>query len=359
MSTVSDGRAALLRGVATAVVFVLGVSTTAGIEQQNQPSGSALDISAEPIGWLEVFLARSASRTATRSDNEYEIPLRGRIESAQPPPAQGQQKPADAPKPSPPRPLTAKSPDGTKIICEVTGSGPALMLLHGGGQTRRSWNDRGYVDRLSGHFTVITVDLRGSGDSDKPATAEAYALDRLLEDLLAVADVAKAPRFHLWGFGHGASIGRYLAARSERVISAVLVAASMGPTVTGIVKDAIVGMRAKWQPLIDAHKAGTLDLKSLSPGDRAAWDNGVAVSALALGALTDYPPLEPSEVKVPTLWLVGNADAAAMENVKEYQGKLAGTKVTLAQIDGLSYSDSFAKVEPVLAKVEPFLASHR
>ncbi|MCA1585872.1 MAG: alpha/beta hydrolase [Acidobacteria bacterium] len=272
---------------------------------------------------------------------------------------QATQKPAEPAKPPAPKPLVAKSPDGTRIVYEVAGSGPALMLLHGGGQTRRSWNDRGYVDRLSKGFTVITVDLRGHGESDKPTVAEAYALDRLLADLLAVADAAKAPRFHLWGFGHGASIGRYLAARSDRVISAVLVGATMGPTLTGIVKDAIVGMRAKWQPLLDAQKGGKLDLGSLSPGDRAAWENGIAVSALALGALVDYPPLEPAEIKAPTLWVVGTGDAAAMENVKEYNGKLEGTAVTLAQVDGLSYSDSFAKIDPILAKVEPFLASHR
>ncbi len=252
----------------------------------------------------------------------------------------------------------ATSPDGTRIAYEVTGSGPALMLLHGGGQTRTSWNERGYVEPLAKQFTVITVDLRGYGESGAPDTAEAYALDRVLEDLIAVADSAGATRFHVWGFGHGATIGRYLAARSDRVISSVLVAANMGAPITGIVKDAILGMRAKWQPLLDAHKAGTLDLKTLSPGDRGAWDGGIAISSLALGALVEYPTLEPSEIKAPTLWLVGSADTHALENAKEYEGKLSGTSVTLKQISGASYSDSFAKSEPVLAEALPFLSSH-
>lgn len=257
-----------------------------------------------------------------------------------------------------PKALMATSADGTKIAYETTGTGPVLMLLHGGGQTRRSWNERGYVDRLSKRFTVITVDLRGSGESDKPDTAEAYALDAVLADLVAVADAAGAKRFHLWGFGHGASIGRYLAARSDRVISAVLVAADMGPTLSGPVKDAINGMRAKWQPLLEAQKAGTLDLKGMSPGDRDAWNSGVARSAIALGALVDYPPLEPAEIKVPTLWLVGAADETGLGNAKKYEGKLAGTKVTLKQVSGLSYSDSFARIDPILAEVEPFLAAN-
>lgn len=276
--------------------------------------------------------------------------------SAQQPPASA--KPA-APAPAPPKPQTAKSPDGTKIVYEVTGTGPALLLLHGGGQTRRSWNDRGYVEPLSKSFTVITVDLRGSGDSDKPTLPDSYALDRMLADVTAVADAAKAPRFHLWGFGHGATLGRYLAARSDRVISAVLIGATMGPPVIGVVKDAIVGMRDKWLPLAQAQQAGTLDLKALSDGMRGAWTSGIAVTALSLGAMVDYPVLEPSEIIAPTLWLVGASDEDTRKNAASYDGKLQGTKVTFAQLDGMSYSETFSRAEPVLAKVRPFLASGR
>jgi pimeloyl-ACP methyl ester carboxylesterase len=252
--------------------------------------------------------------------------------------------------------LIARSADGTPIAYEVTGTGPALMLLHGAGQTRRSWKDIGYVDRLSDRFTVITLDQRGTGDSGKPLTADAYALDRVLGDLLAVADAAGAKQFHLWGFGQGATVGRYLAARSDRVVSAVLVGASMGPAVTGVLKDAIAAMRDKWQPLVDAQAAGTLDMKTLSPGERSAWESGVAVSVLALGALVDYPPLEPAEINVPTLWIVG-AEDSSMEHARQYTGKLDGTKVTFKSLSSVSYSDSFIKTDQVLAEIEPFLAA--
>ena len=248
----------------------------------------------------------------------------------------------------------ATSRDGTKISFDVEGTGPALLLVHGGGQTGRSWRERGFVEKLRGQFTVITMDLRGSGESGKPATPDAYALDRILDDLTAVADAAKAPRFHLWGFGHGATIGRYLAARSPRVISAVLVSANFGPPLEGVVRDAVAGMRAKWLPLVQQQMAGTLKVDTLSNSDRTAWDAGVAVSALALGALMDYPPLEPAEIKAPTLWVMGAADTSAMENVKAYEGKLAGTTVTLKLLSGASYTDSFGKSDLSLAVALPF-----
>jgi pimeloyl-ACP methyl ester carboxylesterase len=252
-------------------------------------------------------------------------------------------------KPAPPSTRkTATSKDGTKIAYDVAGSGPYLIALHGGGYSARSWADRGYVDKLKETFTLVTPDQRGIADSGKPTTLEGYALDKMLDDVLAVADAAGAKRFHLWGFGHGATIGRYLAARSDRVISAVLVSADFGPPLSGVVKDAVTGMRAKWLPLVQAQTAGKLDLNAMSASDRTAWDNGVAVSAMALGAMLDYPPLEPAEIKVPTLWLIGAADTSAMENVKAYEGKLAGTKVTLKTISGATYTDTFGKSELTL-----------
>ena len=90
------------------------------------------------------------------------------------------------------------STDGTKIAFDVTGTGPVLILLHGGGMNRRSWHTAGYVSRLAQEFTVVTIDIRGNGDSDKPTSEAAYAFERLNEDVLAVADAVGARRFGLW-----------------------------------------------------------------------------------------------------------------------------------------------------------------
>ena len=76
-----------------------------------------------------------------------------------------------------------------------------------------------------------------------------------------------------------------------------------------------------------------------------ALDGGVAVTTLMLGSIVDYPVLEPTEIKAPTLWLIGAADTSAMENVKAYEPKLKGTAVTLKLLDGLSYSDTFSRID--------------
>lgn len=256
-------------------------------------------------------------------------------------------------KPAPRR--SVNSADGTKITYDVTGSGPVLLMLHGGGQTGKSWAERGYVDKLKERFTVVTMDLRGNGESGRPSGPDAYALDKHLQDIAAVADAAKAPRFHIWGYGHGATIGRYLAARSDRVISAVLVSANFGPPFEGMVRDAVLGMRAKWLPYVQQQQAGTLKLEAMPASDRTAWDAGVQNTAMALSAMVDYPPLEPGEIKAPTLWLMGAGDTSAMENVKAYESKLAGTKVTMKLLSGASYTDTFARIDLSLAEAIPFL----
>lgn len=303
-----------------------------------------------------IFLALTASACATSRPSGSPQPAPAPAASSAagtPRPAAG----AAAAMPTTPARRMATSKDGTKIAYDMTGTGPFLVMLHGGGQAARSWADRDYVTKLKDKFTLVTPDQRGTGGSDKPATLEAYALDALLDDVLAVADAAGAKRFHLWGFGHGATLARYLAARSDRVISAVLVASEFGPALSGTVKDAVTGMRAKWLPLVQQQTAGTLKVDALSLSDRTAWDNGVAVSAMSLGAMLDYPALEPAAIVAPTLWLVGAADTSAMENAKAYEGKLAGTKVTFKSLSGASYTDSFAKSDVPLAEALPFLTA--
>ena len=273
---------------------------------------------------------------------------------AQPPGQKAaEQKPAEQKPQSTTKFATSK--DGTRIAYEVAGSGPALMLLHGAGQSRQEWHRFDHVKRLSPQFTVIAVDLRGNGESDKPTKVEAYAIDRLIEDLLAVAAGAGAQRFHLWGFAYGGIVGRSLAAKSDRVKSMVYLGVPFGAPATGAFRDAINGFRARWQPIITAHDAGKLDRATITPGDYEALTRGGIKLAVAWqSALVEYPPLEPADVKVPTLWAVATGDTEAMAGVKAHDGKLAGTKVTLMLIDGPSHSETLRRLDLWLDKAVEF-----
>lgn len=243
----------------------------------------------------------------------------------------------------------ATSKDGTRIAFDVTGSGPAIVLLHGGGQTRKVWHDAGYSLRLAEEFMVICVDLRGSGDSDKPTSVAAYATDRVVEDVLAVADAAAAPSFSLWGFSYGANVGRYVAIASKRVASMVYIGIPFGPAATGVFRDTIVGLRAKWAPILEAAAAGTLDVASLSEADRKAWDSGVAPLRIAwLSAMLDYAAIEPGDMPCRTLWIVGTENKDTMASVAAYKDRLSNTRVSLVLLDGLNHAQELDTIERTL-----------
>ena len=53
------------------------------------------------------------------------------------------------------------------------GSGPAVLLLHGHPRTHATWNMAAPL--LARQFTVVCPDLRGYGESSKPATTPDHA----------------------------------------------------------------------------------------------------------------------------------------------------------------------------------------
>jgi len=57
------------------------------------------------------------------------------------------------------------------------------------------WHEAGYVERLQGIFTVILPDLRGHGESNSPTEPSDYTTDKMIQDILAVADACGVGRF--------------------------------------------------------------------------------------------------------------------------------------------------------------------
>src|SRR5713101_2464635 len=104
------------------------------------------------------------------------------------------------------------SADGTRIAYDVQGHGPALILLPGHGFSRRVWHEYGYPPRLQEQFTVITMDHRNEGESEKPTRPEDYTIDHYIADIHAVADACGMHDFLVWGHSFGATISTHLSA---------------------------------------------------------------------------------------------------------------------------------------------------
>jgi pimeloyl-ACP methyl ester carboxylesterase len=94
---------------------------------------------------------------------------------------------------------TVVSADGTTIGFESVGSGPPLVMVHGGVADRTRWLP--VATRLAEQYTVHLVDRRGRGLST--AEADQYDIRREGEDIAAVA-AAVGPDVYLFGHSYGA-----------------------------------------------------------------------------------------------------------------------------------------------------------
>jgi hypothetical protein len=116
-------------------------------------------------------------------------------------------------------------------------------------------------------------------------------------------------------------------------------------------------MQQRWKPAIDADRAGTLDIAQIPEKDRPAWRGGQVKVILAwLSALLEWPPIEPADMRCPTLWVVGTANAAGIQGVTRYEGKLDGTRVRVTLVKGLTHPEELEKVDQVLPILLRFMS---
>lgn len=109
--------------------------------------------------------------------------------------------------------FSVRSADGTELFGEARGDAqaPEILFVHGLRQSRLSWDKQFDAAALKG-FRLVRFDLRGHGDSDKPASLDAYSnADRWAEDVAAVVSAAKLRRPVLVGWSLGGFVaGAYL-----------------------------------------------------------------------------------------------------------------------------------------------------
>ncbi len=78
--------------------------------------------------------------------------------------------------------------DGVRLSVRVSGreDGPTVVLVHGYPDNSSMWD--GVAAELGAKHRVVTYDVRGAGQSDKPSGRVSYRLDQLADDLRAVVD---------------------------------------------------------------------------------------------------------------------------------------------------------------------------
>jgi len=198
----------------------------------------------------------------------------------------------------------------------VEGAGPPLILIHGIGASRHSWD--GLIGHLRADFRCVSYDLRGHGRSPSPKPP--YALDDLVEDVEALRRELHIEKAHFAGHSLGGMIGPAYARRyPDRVLSLGLYSTAAFRTAEDAakVRGVVAAMRAKGiAPVLEALKDRwfTPEFAARSPDVIARrmqqvidTDSDVFLSVFDIYAETEMAPWI-GEIRHPSLVLTGEND---------------------------------------------------
>jgi pimeloyl-ACP methyl ester carboxylesterase/DNA-binding transcriptional ArsR family regulator len=116
--------------------------------------------------------------------------------------------------------------NGVKIAYYVYGEGEPTILLLAGLVTSEMFNPQ--ISYFSQKYKVVTIDLRGTGESDKPAGE--YTVDMHMDDLRLIIEDLQDKNIIIIGFSMGGTIAiKYVANHPEKISKIVLWATNPAP----------------------------------------------------------------------------------------------------------------------------------
>jgi 3-oxoadipate enol-lactonase len=206
---------------------------------------------------------------------------------------------------------------GSTIYYEVAGDGPAIIFVHGLGGTGNVWHAQ--RQGLAKFFRVVTLDLPGSGRSDR--SEKSYTMERWADQVVGLADALKLDTFALVGHSMTTILAQKAAAKyTDRLQALVLCGPLTELTAAGkeaFVKRAEMVQKDGMLAVADAVLAGALSTgtreanpvlaglyrEMLLANDPAAY--AAQCHALINGSARSDQP----NIKCPTLILLGDQDS--------------------------------------------------
>jgi pimeloyl-ACP methyl ester carboxylesterase len=264
--------------------------------------------------------------------------------------------------------------DGVQLAVRDEGAGPAVLLLHGFPDSSGLW--RRQIPALTGAgMRAIAPDLRGFGESEKPAEVGAYRVGRSVADMVALLDALDIERAHVVGHDWGAAVAWALAAfvpdRIER-----LVAMSVGHPATRDGRTLEARRRAWYQLLFQFEEAEALlqrdDWRLFREWAASHPQLDARIEALSQpGALTAGlgwyranvhpardldPPRDAPPIQAPTLGMWSDGDVFLVEESMLRSAEYVAGPWRYERIEGASHWMQLDAADRVNALLLEFLA---
>ena len=269
---------------------------------------------------------------------------------------------------------------------------PPVILLHGFPESHRTW--RALAPLISDKLRLVMPDQRGFGDSDRPREVEAYATDKLIADIFALADALGIDRFALVGHDWGGAVAWAAAIQGNERVERLAIVNSPHPLIfqKSLIEDeaqreASQYIRAFRDPhfekfvegigyeaFFDKSFAKHVDLDSIPPEERktyiAQWSRPGALSAMLNwyrasrmvvpqpGITVDVPDLVLRafpKIKIPVRVIWGLEDKALLPVQLEGIGEVA-EDVEVFPLKGVGHFAPWQAPERVAEALGPFLA---
>lgn len=252
---------------------------------------------------------------------------------------------------------TIISKDGTKIAYDKVGQGPALIVVLGALNSRKSGANLAKL--LAPHFTVINYDRRGRGSSTDTAP---YAPEREIEDLAAIIDEVGETVF-LYGHSSGAAIVLQAAAKlGKQIKKLALYEAPYSLTEDEV--EAAKQYRGQLKKLLASGDDGDavalfighvgVSEKQIAALKRLPMWKGLVAMAPTLAYDSDVlgeghalPKALLARITTPTLVMHGGKGAPSMRDATQAIGK-AIPKAQLLTVEGQDHGVSPKALAPVL-----------
>lgn len=255
--------------------------------------------------------------------------------------------------------------NGQTFAVDETGDGADIaILLHGFPENRTAWRHQmAPLAALGWH--VVAPDMRGYGDSSKPAETSAYAAGHLVADVAALFDALGARRRLLVGHDWGAAVAWFFAIAKARPLDGLVVMNVPHPTVfRNVLKRSREQRRKSWyiavfqlpwlpERLLTAGNAFVVgamirnaarDKRAFPPEVIAGFRRSAMQPGAARGMLAYYranarrlaKPIQAPRIDVPTLMIWGEEDVALSLELTEGYGPLVAD-FTLERLPGVSH----------------------
>lgn len=231
------------------------------------------------------------------------------------------------PKPLPPASISGFVPhDGARIWFQSFGSGPPVILLHGGLANSRYWGDQVPALTRAG-YRVVVIDSRGHGRSSRDARPYTYEL--MASDVVAVMDRLGLGKAAVAGWSDGAIIGLVMAIRDPARLTRVFAfAANMDPS--GVKPD------VDKNPTFARFEArAARDYAALSPTPRGYADFSKAINRM-WATEPDYKAADLARIRTPVAIVDGDHDEAIKREHTEYLARtIPGARLVI--LPGVSH----------------------